>query len=195
MMRDELFELLKKYSYQNGEFKLSSGKVSEHYVDCKRVTFSGRGLLLASTLMLEHVEDDSTYVGGQTLGADPLVCGVAMVSELGHLFDSRKRGKVDALIVRKEAKGHGTGGWVAGFLPPPGTRVTLLEDVVTSGNSVLKAAYRLRDLDLIINRVVAIVDRKEGGEEALAEKGLELKSLFNVNEFKPQQKKSFWSFK
>ena len=194
-MRDELFELLKKYSYENGEFKLSSGKVSEHYVDCKRVTFSGRGLLLASTLMLEHVEDDSTYVGGQTLGADPLVFGVAMASELGHLFDSRKRGKVDALIVRKEAKGHGTGGWVAGLLPPEGTRVTLLEDVVTTADSVLKAAYRLRDLDLIVNRVVAIVDRKEGGEEALAERGLELKSLFNVDEFKPKQKKPFWSFK
>ena len=195
MMRDELFELLKKYSYENGEFKLSSGKVSEHYVDCKRVTFSGRGLLLASTLMLEHVEDDSTYVGGQTLGADPLVCGVAMVSELGHLFDSRKRGKVDALIVRKEAKGHGTGGWVAGFIPPEGTKLTLLEDVVTTADSVCTAARRIRDLDIIINRVVTIVDRKQGGEERLAQNGLELKSLFTVDDFKSQKKKSFWSFK
>ena len=195
MMRDELFELLKKYSYTEGEFKLSSGEVSDHYVDCRQVTFTGRGLLLASALMLEHVEDDSTYVGGQTLGADPLVFGVAMASELGHLFDSRKRGKVDALIVRKEAKGHCTGGWVAGLLPPEGTRVTLLEDVVTTADSVCTAARRIRDLDIIINRVVTIVDRKQGGEERLAQNGLELKSLFTVDDFKSQKKKSFWSFK
>ena len=194
-MRDELFELLKKYSYNEGEFKLSSGEISDHYVDCRQVTFTGRGLLLASALMLEHVEDDSTYVGGQTLGADPLVFGVAMASELGHLFDSRKRGKVDALVVRKEAKGHGTGGWVAGFIPPEGTKLTLLEDVVTTADSVCTAARRIRDLDIIINRVVTIVDRKQGGEERLAQNGLELKSLFTVDDFKSQKKKSFWSFK
>ena len=194
-MKDELFELLKKYSYTEGEFKLSSGEVSDHYVDCRQVTFTGRGLLLASALMLEHVEDDSTYVGGQTLGADPLVFGVAMASELGHLFDSRKRGKVDALVVRKEQKGHGTGGWVAGFIPPEGTKLTLLEDVVTTADSVCTAARRIRDLDIIINRVVTIVDRKQGGEERLAQNGLELKSLFTVDDFKSQKKKSFWSFK
>ena len=195
MMRDELFELLKKYSYNEGEFKLSSGEISDHYVDCRQVTFTGRGLLLASALMLEHVEDDSTYVGGQTLGADPLVFGVSMASELGHFFDSRKRGKVDALVVRKEAKGHGTGGWVAGFIPPEGTKLTLLEDVVTTADSVCTAARRIRDLDIIINRVVTIVDRKQGGEERLAQNGLELKSLFTVDDFKSQKKKSFWSFK
>ena len=194
-MRDELFELLKKYSYNEGEFKLSSGEISDHYVDCRQVTFTGRGLLLASALMLEHVEDDSTYVGGQTLGADPLVFGVAMASELGHLFDSRKRGKVDALVVRKEQKGHGTGGWVAGFIPPEGTKLTLLEDVVTTADSVCTAARRIRDLDIIINRVVTIVDRKQGGEERLAQNGLELKSLFTVDDFKSQKMKSFWSFK
>ena len=194
-MKDELFELLKKYSYTEGEFKLSSGEVSDHYVDCRQVTFTARGLLLASALMLEHVEDDSTYVGGQTLGADPLVFGVSMASELGHFFDSRKRGKVDALVVRKEAKGHGTGGWVAGFIPPEGTKLTLLEDVVTTADSVCTAARRLRDLDITINRVVTIVDRKQGGEERLAQNGLELKSLFTVDDFKSQKKKSFWSFK
>ena len=182
-MRDELFELLKKYSYTEGEFKLSSGEVSDHYVDCRQVTFTGRGLLLASALMLEHVEDDSTYVGGQTLGADPLVFGVAMASELGHLFDSRKRGKVDALVVRKEQKGHGTGAWIEGLLPPKDTKVTVLEDVVTTGGSSIKAVEKLRDAGYVVDRVVTLIDRQEGGEEAMKEAGLELVSIFKLPEF------------
>ena len=98
-MKDELLELLKKYAYKKGEYKLSSGKTSEHYVNCKPVTLSGRGLTLTSLLMLKEV--NTNVVAGLTLGADPLVSGVSLVSAL----DGRM---VNALIVRKEAKGHGT---------------------------------------------------------------------------------------
>ena len=98
-MKEELLELLKKDAYKKGEFKLSSGKTSEHYVNCKPVTLTGRGLTLASLLMLMHVKTD--YVAGLTLGADPLVSGVALVSALDNRL-------VNGLIVRKEAKGHGT---------------------------------------------------------------------------------------
>ena len=135
-MREELLELLKKYAYQKGEFKLSSGKSSEHYVNCKPVTLTGRGLTLSSLLLLKEVETD--YVGGLTLGADPLVSGVALVSAL----DSRM---VNGLIVRKEAKGHGTQAYIEGLLPPEGTKITVLEDVITTGGSAIKAATRLRD--------------------------------------------------
>ena len=174
-MKEELLELLKNYAYKKGEFKLSSGKTSEHYVNCKPVTLSGRGLTLSSLLLLKEVE--TSYVGGLTLGADPLVSGVALVSAL----DSRL---VNGLIVRKEAKGHGTQAYIEGLLPPEGTKITVLEDVITTGGSAIKAATRLRDVGYVVERVVAIVDRLENKEadEFMESVNLELRSLFTLDE-------------
>ena len=174
-MKEELLELLKKHAYKKGEFKLSSGKTSEHYVNCKPVTLSGRGLTLASLLMLQEVK--TSYVAGLTLGADPLVSGVSLVSAL----DSRL---VNGLIVRKEAKGHGTQAWIEGLLPPEGTVITVLEDVITTGGSAIKAVEKLRDAGYVVNTVVSIVDRQEDDEANSAMKlsGLELKSLFTLDE-------------
>ena len=174
-MRDELLELLKKDAYKKGEYTLSSGKKSEHYVNCKPVTLSGRGLTLSSLLLLKEVE--TSYVGGLTLGADPLVSGVALVSAL----DSRL---VNGLIVRKEAKGHGTQAYIEGLLPPEGTKITVLEDVITTGGSAIKAATRLRDVGYVVERVVAIVDRQEDKEadEFMESVNLELRSLFTLDE-------------
>ena len=174
-MKEELLELLKKYAYKKGEFKLSSGKTSEHYVNCKPVTLSGRGLTLSSLLLLKEVE--TSYVGGLTLGADPLVSGVALVSAL----DSRL---VNGLIVRKEAKGHGTQAYIEGLLPPEGTKITVLEDVITTGGSAIKAATRLRDAGYVVERVVAIVDRQEDKEadEFMESANLELRSIFTLDE-------------
>ena len=172
-MKTELLYFLKQNAYKEGEFKLSSGKTSEHYVNCKPVTLTGRGLTLVSMMLLEHV--DTPAVGGLTLGADPLVSGVAVCSAL----DGRL---VDALIVRKEPKGHGTGAWIEGPNLPEGTKVTVLEDVVTTGGSAIKAAEKLRDAGYVVDRVVAIVDRQEGGADALKDAGLELKSLFILEE-------------
>ena len=155
-MKEELLELLKKDAYKKGEFTLSSGKKSEHYVNCKPVTLTGRGL---------------------TLGADPLVSGVSLVSAL----DSRM---VNGLIVRKEAKGHGTGAWIEGPLPPEGSTVTVLEDVVTTGGSALKAVEKLRDAGYKVEKVVALVDRQEGGRDAILEAGLELYSIFSLKDIK-----------
>jgi len=174
-MKEELLELLKKDAYKKGEFTLSSGKTSEHYVNCKPVTLSGRGLTLASLSMLQHV--NTPVVAGLTLGADPLVSGVALVSAL----DSRL---VNGLIVRKEAKGHGTQAWIEGPLPKEGTKITVLEDVITTGGSAIKAVKRLRDAGYEVNRVVSIVDRQEDAEADIAMKlaGLELISLFTLKE-------------
>ena len=173
-MKEELLELLKKDAYRKGEFTLSSGKTSEHYINCKPVVLTGRGLTLASLLMLMHV--DTTYVAGLTLGADPLVSGVALVSALDNRL-------VNALIVRKEPKGHGTEAWIEGLLPPKDTKITVLEDVVTTGGSSIKAAEKLRDAGYKVDRVVAVVDRQEGGVEAMKDAGLELISLFKLPEF------------
>ena len=174
-MKDELLGLLKKDAYKKGEYTLSSGKKSEHYVNCKPVTLSGRGLTLASLLMLQEVK--TSYVAGLTLGADPLVSGVSLVSAL----DSRL---VNGLIVRKEAKGHGTQAWIEGLLPPEGTVITVLEDVITTGGSAIKAVEKLRDAGYVVNTVVSIVDRQEDDEANSAMKlsGLELKSLFTLDE-------------
>ena len=174
-MRDELLGLLKDLAYKKGEFKLSSGKSSEHYVNCKPVTLTGRGLTLASIMLLEHVEQDSVAVAGLTLGADPLVSGVAVVSGL----DKRL---LNALIVRKEAKGHGTQAWIEGPLPPKGSKVTVLEDVTTTGGSSIKAVQKIRDAGYVVERVVTIVDRQEGANDAMIEEGLELHSLFLLEE-------------
>ena len=174
-MKDELLYFLKKDAYKKGEFKLSSGKTSEHYVNCKPVTLSGRGLTLASLLMLMHVETDC--VAGLTLGADPLVTGVSIVSAL----DKRL---INALIVRKEPKGHGTQAWIEGPLPKEGTKITVLEDVITTGGSAIQAVKRLRDAGYIVDRVVSIIDRQEDGEADTAMKlaGLELISIFKLGE-------------
>ena len=174
-MKEELLELLKKDAYKKGDFTLSSGKTSEHYVNCKPVTLSGRGLTLASLLMLMYVETD--VVAGLTLGADPLVSGVSLVSALDRRL-------VNGLIVRKEAKGHGTQAWIEGPLPKEGTKITVLEDVITTGGSAIKAVKRLRDAGYEVNKVVSIVDRQEDAEADIAMKlvGLELISLFTLKE-------------
>ena len=174
-MKEELLKLLKDNAYKKGEYTLSSGKTSEHYVNCKPVTLSGRGLTLVSLSLLMYV--DTGYVAGLTLGADPLVSGVSLVSAL----DSKM---VNGLIVRKEAKGHGTQAWIEGPLPKEGTPITVLEDVITTGGSAIQAVKRLRDAGYKVDRVVSIVDRQEDGEADGAMKGadLELISLYKLEE-------------
>ena len=174
-MKDELLKMLKENAYRKGEYTLSSGKKSDHYVNCKPVTLTGRGLTLASMMLLEHV--NTRVVAGLTLGADPLVSGVAVCSAL----DMRL---VDALIVRKEAKGHGTQAWIEGPEIPEGTKITVLEDVITTGGSAIKAVKKLRDVGYKVDRIVAVVDRQEDSEAdiAMKEEGLELISLFTLKE-------------
>jgi orotate phosphoribosyltransferase len=174
-MRSLLLERLAAHAYRHGSFTLASGRTSPHYVNCKPVSLSGEGLALLGPLLLEQVESDAAAVAGLTLGADPLVSAVAMRAAL----DGRA---LAALIVRKQAKGHGTGAWLEGPLPPPGSTITVLEDVVTTGGSSLQAVRQLREAGYRVNRVVAIVDRQEGGREAMTAAGLELRSLFPLEE-------------
>ena len=172
-MKEELLDLIKKWGYRKGDFTLSSGKKSEHYVNCKPIILTGRGLTLTSLLMLKEVE--TNVVAGLTLGADPLVCGVSLVSAL----DGRL---VNALIIRKEPKGYGTASQIEGQLPVKGSKITVLEDVVTTGGSSIKAVKVLRDEGYIVDRVVSIVDRQEGGKDAMIEANLELRSLFTIED-------------
>ena len=167
-MKKELIDILKKYAYKHGHFTLSSGQESEHYVNCKPIMLTGKGLELISKMMLNYV--DTHGVAGLTLGADPLVSGVALV------------GKGAGLIIRKEPKGHGTQSQIEGPLPPIGTTITVLEDVTTTGESSLKAVNVLRESGYHANRVITIVDRQEGAGETMKENGLELISLVTLDE-------------
>ncbi len=173
--RQRLLQLLATRAYRHGTFTLASGRTSDHYVNCKPVSLSGEGLALLSAQMLELVEPGAAAVAGLTLGADPLVSGVAQAAALAGR-------SLDALIVRKEAKGHGTGAWLEGPLPEPGSRITVLEDVVTTGGSALKAVHQLQEAGYVVEQVVAIVDRQEGGAEAMKAAGLGLSSLFQLDE-------------
>jgi len=176
-LKQELLGLLKSHAYKKGDYTLSSGRKSEHYVNCKPVTLSSRGLTLSSVMLLEAVEKESVAVAGLTLGADPLVSGVAVVCGLDNI-------RVNALIVRKEAKGHGTQAYIEGPLPEKGATITVLEDVITTGGSAIQAVKRLRDAGYTVNRVAAIVDRQEDGEADTAMKlaGLELVSIFKLED-------------
>ena len=173
--RKTLLHLLKERAYKHGQFTLSSGKESEHYVNCKPVTLSCEGNALLSLLMIEEIEKEAVAVGGLTLGADPLVCGVAQRAYYsGHRH-------VDALIVRKNPKGYGTKEVIEGNKPPEGSVVTVLEDVTTTGGSAMKAVNVLRDAGYVVNRVVAIVDRCED-HKVWEDNNIEFISLFTLED-------------
>ena len=175
--REDFLTLLKEDAYKKGDFKLSSGKKSEHYVNCKPVTLQGDALMFISWCMFECLEEDCDAVGGLTLGADPLVAGVAMVSAIEERY-------LDGLIVRKEPKGHGTKAWIEGPTLAPGSKVTVLEDVITTGGSSIQAAEKLRDAGYVVENVVAIINRQEGTEadDAMDDADLNLISLFKLEE-------------
>ena len=167
--------LLKERAYKKGQFTLSSGKESEHYINCKPVTLSCEGNALLSLLMIEEIEKESVAVGGLTLGADTLVCGVAQRAYYsGHRH-------VDALIIRKNPKGYGTKEVIEGNKPPAGSVVTVLEDVTTTGSSALQAVNVLRDAGYVVNRVVAIVDRCED-HKVWEDNNIEFVSLFKLED-------------
>ena len=174
-MKENLLTLLAQKAYRFGDFSLASGKKSSHYVNCKPVSLSGEGLLSISTLFLQQLDKNDIGVAGLTLGADPLVSGVVMLAAQSGV-------DLNGLIVRKEAKGHGTGAWLEGPLPPKGSLITVLEDVVTTGGSSLKAVEKLRNEGYLVNRVLAIVDREEGGQAAMSKADLDLNSLFFLKE-------------
>ena len=180
MFRDRLLKSLQTDAYRKGEFTLSSGRKTDHYVNCKPVTLSGEGSILVGTLLVDLVEDDVLAVAGLTLGADPLVTAVAMTSWL----DSSRRTKLDALIIRKEPKGHGTTSQIEGMLPIQGCKIVVLEDVITTGGSAMKAVNVLREAGYKVEQVLAILDRQEDDEanNLFEKENIELISLFTLDD-------------
>ena len=174
--KEKLLKLLIEKSYKKGKFTLASGKHSTHYLNCKPVSLNGIGLQLISNLFLDLMDPNSKAVAGLTLGADPLVSGVIVTAASKGLL-------LDALIIRKEVKEYGTKAGIEGPSLSEGTVVTVLEDVVTTAGSSIKAIKKLRENNFLVNEVLSIVDRKDGGYEALKEQNIQLKSLFSIKDF------------
>ena len=172
-LKRRLARLLVEKSYREGDFVLASGRRSDYYFDCRVTALHAEGSWLIGTLFNHMLlEMDIKGVGGMTMGADPLVAATTVISH--------EQGRpLNGLLVRKEAKGHGTGQFVEGLGNfSTGDRVAMLEDVVTTGGSLLKACDRIRDAGLSIVAVCAILDREEGGREKLREAGYDLLALF-----------------
>jgi orotate phosphoribosyltransferase len=178
--RARLHELLRTLSFERRRVILASGRESDFYVDCKRTALTAEGHVLVGRLLFDRIRRLRPLVrgvGGLTLGADPLASAVALTSFL-------EGEPVDSFIVRKEPKGHGTGQWIEGRRTiPDGSRVAVLEDVVTTGGSALKAIERCRAEKLEVVGCFALVDRLEGGREAIAAQGVPVDALFTREDF------------
>lgn len=178
--RTRLLRLLKEKSFRHrpGQpFKLASGRESPFYVDCRPVTHSAEGLALIGEIFYDLIKDlDVQGIGGLTMGADPIAHAAALISY--------QKGKpVNAFSVRKATKEHGAGGLVVGDVRP-GDKVVIVEDVVTTGGSALKAIQAARDFGLEVVKVLVLVDREEGGRQTLEAASAGVESVFTLSELK-----------
>jgi orotate phosphoribosyltransferase len=178
--RNRLLELLTQLAYEKRKVVLSSGRESDFYIDTKQASLTAEGHYLVGRLVLAEIRahfSAAQAVGGMTMGADPIASAVSLTSWL-------QAGPLPAFYVRKEPKGHGTNQWIEGKkgLPSP-AQVVVVEDVVTTGGSTLKAIERCRSEGLHVLGVVALVDREEGGRDAVEKAGVELRALFRRSDF------------
>lgn len=178
--RARLLWLLTARSYQKKKVVLSSGRESDFYIDCKKTVLTAEGHWLVGRQLFALIREkapSAAGVGGLTLGADPLASSVSLVSHLAlH--------PLAAFLVRKEPKGHGSGQWIEGLEGlPRGAPVAIVEDVVTTGASTLKAIERARAEGLNPVGAFALVDRGEGGKEAIEASGVPVHSLFARGDF------------
>jgi orotate phosphoribosyltransferase len=180
--RDRLRELLRARAFQEREVVLSSGKTSNFYIDCKQVSLDAEGATLIGELfhaMIEEIAPQAVAVGGLTLGADPLATATSVVSF--------QRGRPRAaFLVRKEPKGHGTNQWLESTRLAAGADVVIVEDVVTTGAATLKAIERARLAGLHVVHAIGLVDRLEGGREAVTQE-TPLTTLFTRRDFLPDR--------
>lgn len=174
-VRDRLLDLFCQVAYKEGDFTLSSGQKSSYYINGKQVTLHAAGGVMVGRLLLAQLPPETVAVAGLTLGADPMVSSVSLVAAYGDRC-------ITPLIIRKEAKGHGTQAYIEGPSLPQGASVVVLEDVVTTGQSAWKAVERLRQAGYSVDTVLALVDRQQGGGEFYQSQGLNFKALFAISD-------------
>jgi orotate phosphoribosyltransferase len=175
--RRELRDIIRQKSLRTGDFTLSSGKKSSYYLDCRMTTLDARGALLIGRLILDRIRSKNVQadaIGGLTMGADPIATAVAVVSAL-------EGQPISAFIVRKENKSYGMHRSIEGFDGKAGSRVIVVDDVCTTGDSILKAAERAEEAGYEVVAAFCVVDREEGGTEMIA-KRYPFYSLFTAKE-------------
>jgi orotate phosphoribosyltransferase len=174
--RRQLLELIKKDAvYKGGEYVLSSGKKSSYYIDMRLITLSSVGAYLIANILFDELKnDDIDAIGGLTLGADPIAAAYAAISF--------QRGKpTQAFIVRKEEKKHGKNRLIEGPLKK-GAKTVIVDDVATTGGSLLKAIDAVEKEGGTVVKVISLVDRGLGASEELAKKGYGLHSLYSLKD-------------
>lgn len=178
--RGKLLDILKALSYEEGEFILKSGKKSNYYIDARETTLNPEGMYLTGVLLYEEVRKIGgvSAVGGVSVGADPLVCATVF-------YAYTKGDPIKGFFIRKEPKGHGKNLWIEGGKNlKKDEKVIILEDVVTTGGSSLRAIEIAEKEGLTVKGVVAIIDRQEGGRKAIEEKGYIFRSLFTLQDIR-----------
>ena len=173
-IKQQLLDLLCRLAYREGNFVLSSGQSSSYYINGKYVTLHPLGALIIGRLLLSMLPEDTEGVAGLTLGADPIVSAVSVVSA----YENRP---IPALIIRKQAKGHGTMSYIEGPILEPNAKVVVLEDVVTTGASAMMAVNRLREAGYQVNQIFSLVDRQQGGREFYEKEGIQFESIFTIS--------------
>ena len=180
-IRQQLLDLFCRLAYREGNFVLSSGQSSSYYINGKYVTLHPLGALIIGRLLLSMLPEDTQGVAGLTLGADPMVSAVSVVSA----YENRP---IPALIIRKQAKGHGTMSYIEGPILEPNAKVVVLEDVVTTGASAMLAVNRLREAGYQVNQIFSLVDRQQGGGEFYEKEGIEFESIFTISQLQENLK-------
>ncbi len=178
--RSKLLEEIKRKAYKEGDFTLASGLKSDYYIDMKEVILDAEGSLLAGRMIYETIKDwSATAVGGLELGSVPISTAVCLVFAL--------EGKpMNNFIVRKEAKAHGAKKKIEGSVGNT-SRVVIVEDVVSTGGSSMKAVEAVRETGARIIGVVAIVDREMGGREAFEAQGIKYTPLFTISQLRTRK--------
>lgn len=171
-LKVRLAKLLMQKSYLAGDVTLTSGRKSTYYFDCKQTALHPEGCYLLGKILLDAITLEAQGVGGMTLGADPLVSAVTLASYLENRA-------LPGFIIRKKPKGHGTKSYLEGMANfSSGQKIALLEDVVTTGGTLLQACQRVKEAGLEIVQVICVLDREEGGKENLESQSYKLQSLF-----------------
>jgi orotate phosphoribosyltransferase len=180
-MKKRLIELIIDRTFRFSDkpaFKLASGKMSSYYFNCKPTTLNSEGMFLVGNLLYDLIKNQKKWkakgVGGLTLGADPLSNAIAYTSYI-------KEDPLESFVVRKEPKKHGTMLWVEGNVEE-GDKVVITEDVITTGGSTIKAIDRANKCGLKVLGVVVLIDRQEGGREAIEKLGVPVRSLLTKEE-------------
>lgn len=180
-LRQQLLTLFCQVAYKEGDFLLSSGQRSTYYINGKQVTLHPEGSVGVGRILLPLIPADTVAIAGLTLGADPIVSATSAVG----VYEGRS---LTPLIVRKEAKGHGTQAYIEGPTLAEGSPVVVLEDVVTTGQSAMKAVERLRGAGYKVDRIITLVDRQQGGAEFYAEQGLKFDAVFTIEDLQAHWK-------